>query len=177
MEMILTLATNHKMLLPPDFMLISRALFQFDGFCRDLDPDYELVAVLEPVVAEFLWKNLTSAKKQKEVVEDTVGELMKFFRTFPHTLNQVVRRVERNELRTTIDVAGLEGLKSAQGRSALKLSFTGIMAALIIGLGIVYTGPDPQVRASQFLFSAGVIVVIWTLILVLWSETMKGHRE
>ena len=158
-------------------MLITRALFQFDGFCRDLDPDYELVGVLDPLVAELVWKNLTSTKKQKEIVEETVGELLKFFRTFPHTLNQLVRRVERNELRTTIDIAGMEGLKSAQGRSALKLSFTGITAALIIGLGIVYTGPEPETRATQFLFSAGAIIVVWTLILVLWSETMKGHRE
>ncbi len=177
MEMILDLAKRHKMLLPPDFMLITRALFQFDGFCRDLDPDYELVSVLEPVVAELVWKNLTSTKKQKEIVEETVGELLKFGRTFPHALNQLVRRLERNELRTTIDIAGLEGLKASQGRSALKMGFTVIMASLIIGLGIVYTGPDPESRASQFLFSAGVIVVIWTMILVLWSETMKGNRE
>lgn len=177
MEMILELAQKHKMLLPPDFMLITRALFQFDGFCRDLDPDYELVSVLEPVVAELVWKNLTSTKKQKEVVEETVGELVKFARTFPHTLNQVVRRIERNELRTTIDIAGLEGVKSAQGRSALKMSFTILMASLIIGLGIVYSGNGPETRATQFLFSAGVIVVVWTMVLVLWSETMKGHRD
>ena len=177
MEMILELAKSHRMLLPPDFMLITRALFQFDGFCRDLDPDYELVAVLDPLVAELVWKNLTSTKKQKEVVEETVGELMKFVRTFPHTLNQLVRRVERNELRTTIDIAGMEGLKQSQGRSALKVSFTGMMMALVIGLGIVYAGPDPESRAMQFLFSAGVIVIAWTVVLLLWSETMKGHRD
>lgn len=177
MELILELAKKHRMMLPPDFMLITRALFQFDGFCRELDPDYELVAVLDPLVGELVWKNLTSTKKQKELVEETVGELVKFARTFPHTLNQLVRRVERNELRTTIDIAGIEDFKRSQGRSALKLGFTGIMAALIIGLGIVYAGPSPEERATQFLFSAGVIVVVWTIILVLWSETLKGNRE
>ncbi|HLF16359.1 MAG TPA: AarF/UbiB family protein, partial [Candidatus Thermoplasmatota archaeon] len=38
MEMVLNLAKEHGMLLPPDFVLISRALFQFEGFCRTLDP-------------------------------------------------------------------------------------------------------------------------------------------
>ena len=177
MEMILGMANEHRMLLPPDFMLITRALFQFDGFCRDLDPDYELVSVLEPLVAELAWKNITSTKKQKELVEETVGELLKFLRSFPHTLNQIVRRVERNELRTTIDVAGLEEWKRSQGRGVLKTSFTIIMASLVLGLAIVYTGPDPDARAGQFLFAAAGIGVVWALVLVLWSESMKGRRD
>ena len=177
MEMILDLARVHKMLLPPDFMLITRALFQFDGFCRDLDPDYELVAVLEPLVAEMVWKNLTSAKKQKEVVEETVGELLKFGRTFPHALNQLVRRVERNEIRTTIELAGMEAFKRSQGRGVLKTSFTIMMAALVIGLGIVYAGPAPADATGPFLFGAGALVIIWTLVMVLWSEAFKGRRE
>ncbi len=175
MEMILNLAKKHRMLLPPDFMLITRALFQFDGFCRELDPDYELVTVLEPLVADLVWKNLTSTKKQKEIVEETLGELLKFGRQFPHTLNQLVRRIERNELRTTIDVAGLEGIKRSQGRSALKVSFTLVVAALIVGLAIVYTGPRPDERALQFLFGAGGIVVLWAFVLLLWSEMMKSE--
>jgi ubiquinone biosynthesis protein len=177
MEMVMDIATAHKMLLPPDFMLINRTLFQFDGFCRDLDPQYELVAVLEPLVGDLVWKNIASTKKQKELVEETVGELLKFFRSFPHTLNQITRRIERNELRTTIDIAGLEGFKQAQGRSTLKMSFTVLMAALIIGLGIVYSGPEPDAKSSQFLFGAGGLVVTWTLVMVFWSESMKGNRE
>jgi ubiquinone biosynthesis protein len=177
MEMVMDIATAHKMLLPPDFMLINRTLFQFDGFCRDLDPQYELVAALEPLVGDLVWKNIASTKKQKELVEETVGELLKFFRSFPHTLNQITRRIERNELRTTIDIAGLEGFKQAQGRSTLKMSFTVLMAALIIGLGIVYSGPEPDAKSSQFLFGAGGLVVTWTLVMVFWSESMKGNRE
>ncbi len=177
MEMILDLARKHRMLLPPDFMLITRALFQFDGFCRDLDPDYELVTVLEPLVAELVWKNVTSPKKQKELVEETVGEMLKFLRIFPHTLNQLVRRVERNEIRTTIDIAGMEGFKQAQGRGTLKTSFTILMASMIIGLAVVYAGPDPSNRAAPFLFGAGAIAVVWTLVLVVWSEAFKGRRE
>jgi len=176
-EMIVSLAKGHNMLLPPDFMLITRALFQFDGFCRELDPDYELVAVLEPVVGEMMWKNLSSPKMQKELLEDTLGEMLRFGRTFPHALNRLVRRVERNELSTRIEVAGLEGLKRSQGRSALKLSFTGIMAALIVGLGIVYASPGPETRVAPFLFAAGAVVIAWAIVLVLWSESFKGNRE
>jgi ubiquinone biosynthesis protein len=177
MEMMLGIAKKHRMLLPPDFVLISRALFQFEGFCRELDPDFELVDVLEPFVAELLWKKIASPGSQKELVEETVGELLRFARSFPHTLNTLVRKVERNELSTRVEVAGLEGLKRSQGRGVLKMAFTVMMAALVIGLGIVYASGAPTDRAGQFLFAAGGILAAWTVVMILWSEAFKGNRE
>jgi ubiquinone biosynthesis protein len=177
MELILGVAKKHRMLLPPDFVLISRALFQFEGFCRELDPDFELVAVLEPFVAELLWKKISSPGSQKELIEETVGELLRFARSFPHTLNTLIRKVERNELSTRVEVAGLEGLKASQGRGVLKMSFTVMMAALVIGLGIVYAAPVPDDRAGQFLFAAGGLLIAWTLVMIFWSEAFKGNRE
>ena len=177
MELILGLAKKHRMLLPADFVLISRALFQFEGFCRELDADFDLVAVLEPFVAELLWKNLANPKQQKELIEETFGELLRFGRGLPHTLNTLIRKIERNEISTRVEVAGLEGLKSAQGRGVLKMAFTTMMAALVIGLGIIYASPTPDDRAGQFLFAAGAVVVLWTLVMILWSEAFKGNRE
>ncbi len=177
MEMILKLAKEHRMLLPPDFVLISRALFQFEGFCRVLDPDFQLVAILEPFVAELLWKNISSPKKQKELVEETVGEMLRFFRTFPHTLNTLVRKVERNEVTLRLDLAGLEGIKQSQGRGVLKTSFTIMMAGLVVGLGIVYAGPTPDSRLAPFLFGAGAVLAVWTAVMILWSEAWKGRHE
>ncbi|MFO1532586.1 MAG: ABC1 kinase family protein, partial [Thermoplasmatota archaeon] len=130
MELIVGIARTHRMLLPPDFALITRALFQFEGFCRVLDPTFDLVEVLQPFIQQVLWRNVAGATAQSEVVQETVAELLKFGRTLPHALNTVLRKVERNELSARIEVAGLEGVKSAQGRSALKTGFTVLLASL-----------------------------------------------
>lgn len=177
MELLLGVAKKHRMLLPADFVLISRALFQFEGFCRELDPEFDLVEVLEPFVGELLWKKISSPGNQKELIEETVGELLRFGRSLPHTLNTLIRKVERNEIQTRVEVAGLEGLKSSQGRGVLKMAFTVMMAALVIGLGIIYASPAPDDRAGQFLFAAGAVVVAWTVVMILWSEAWKGNRE
>ncbi|HEX2065875.1 MAG TPA: AarF/ABC1/UbiB kinase family protein [Candidatus Thermoplasmatota archaeon] len=177
MDRIVGLARSHKMLLPPDFALITRALFQFEGFCRVLDPDFDLVEVLQPFVAQVLWRDLSSPRLQKELVEETVGELLKFGRTLPHTLNTVLRKIERNEVTTRWELVGLEGIKSAQGRGVLKTSFTLMMAALIVGLALVYASPAPAARVGQFLFGAAAVLAVWTLVMLLWSEAFKGNRE
>jgi ubiquinone biosynthesis protein len=177
MDHIVGLARSHRMLLPPDFALITRALFQFEGFCRQLDPDFDLVTVLEPFVAQVLWRTISSPRQQKELIEETVGELLKFGRTLPHTLNTVLRKIERNEITTRVELAGLEGIKSAQGRGVLKTSFTVMMAAMVIGLGLVYSSAVPSERVGQFLFGATAVFVLWILVMLLWSESFKGNRE
>lgn len=177
MDLIVGLARAHRMLLPPDFALITRALFQFEGICRSLDPDFELVTVLDPFVAKVAWRNISSPTAQKDAVQETVAELLKFGRTLPHTLNTVLRKIERNELSTRVEVAGLEGIKSAQGRGVLKTGFTILAASLIVGLAIVYASPTPGQRIGQYIFGASAIVVGWILVMVLWSEAFKGNRE
>jgi ubiquinone biosynthesis protein len=177
MDLIVGLARAHRMLLPPDFALITRALFQFEGICRSLDPDFELVAVLDPFVTQVAWKNISSPSAQKDAVQETVTELLKFGRTLPHTLNTVLRKIERNEITTRIEVAGLEGIKQSQGRGVLKTSFTVLAASLIVGMALVYASPTPSERIGQFLFGALVILVAWVLVMVLWSEGLKGNRE
>ncbi len=177
MDLIVGLARAHRMLLPPDFALITRALFQFEGICRTLDPDFELVTVLDPFVAQVAWKNISSPGAQKELVQETVTELLKFGRTLPHTLNTVLRKIERNEITTRVEVAGLEGIKSAQGRGVLKTGFTIMAAALVVGLALVYASADPGPRVGPFLFGAAAILIGWTLVMVLWSEGLKGNRE
>lgn len=177
MDRIVGLARAHRMLLPPDFALITRALFQFEGFCRILDPEFDLVPVLDPFVAEVVWKNLTSPNAQKELFQEAAGELLKTARSLPRQLNSVLRKLERNELSARIEVAGLEGIKSSQGRSVLKASFTFIIVGLLIGLAILYAAPTPPERLGQFLFGAALLVAAWTLVMVLWSESFKGNRE
>lgn len=177
MERILDLAKANKMLLPPDFILINRALFQFEGFCREMDPEYDLVEAIEPFAAELLWRNISSSKRQKELVEETVGELLRFGRSLPHTLNTLARKVERNEITTRVEIAGLEGIKSSQGRSVLKTAFTIMMAALLVGLAILYAGPDPGARAGPYLFASAAVLAAWLVVMILWSEAWKGNRD
>jgi ubiquinone biosynthesis protein len=176
MELVVGLARKHGMLLPPDFALITRALFQFEGFCRSLDPGFDLVETLQPMVAQLLWREAAGGAAHPEGVQETVAELLRFGRTLPHTLNTVLRKWERNELSTRVEIVGLEGVKAAQGRSALKTGFTVLAAAVVVGLAVVYAGPDPASRVGPFLYTAGGVLAAWILVMVLWSESIKGRR-
>jgi hypothetical protein len=57
------------------------------------------------------------------------------------------------------------------------MSFTVMMAALVIGLGIVFASNAPNNRAGQFLFAAAGLVLLWTVVMIFWSEAFKGNRE
>ena len=89
----------------------------------------------------------------------------------------MLRKIERNEITGRVEMVGLEGIKSAQGRGVLKTSFTIMMVALLVGLALVYSSAVPTDRIGQFLFGAAAVLAIWTLVMILWSEAFKGNRE
>ncbi|HET6403492.1 MAG TPA: AarF/UbiB family protein, partial [Candidatus Thermoplasmatota archaeon] len=93
LEMILEVANKHRMLLPPDFMLITRALFQFEGLCRKLDPGYELVDVLEPYVQAYMRREAFKMNGDGSTVMAGAYEALQTIGGIPGRLNKVLRMV------------------------------------------------------------------------------------
>lgn len=174
-DMIIGIANKHNMLLPPDFMLITRALYQFEGFCRAIDPDYELVDVLKPYVTTVMKEVMYGPERQKEMVSAMVTEYGELLQMLPGRLTNIVRKLEKDEIAMNIHLGGLKGWKQANAKNARILSFSIIMAAIMVGVGIVLTTGTPRLLGSYFFFS-GFILLLWVLVMLASTWVLK-HGE
>lgn len=174
LEMLIQLANTHNMLLPADFMLITRALYQFEGFCRTIDPDYELVTVLKPYVANVMKEVLYGPDRQKEMVSTLVTDYGDLIQNLPGRISNIVRKVEKDEFTLQHQIRGLAGVKQANAKNARILSFSIITSAMIIGLAIVLaTGAVDLV--GSFFFLSTFIAVLWALVMLATTWTLwKG---
>lgn len=165
LDRIIQLANDHNMLLPPDFMLITRALYQFEGFCRAIDPDYELVSVLKPYVANVMKEVLYGPDRQKEMMSTLITDYGDLLQHLPGRISNIVRKVEKDEITLQHHIMGLAGWKQANAKNARILSFSIIMAALIIGLSVVLaTGAVDLV--GSFFFLGSFVVILWALVML-----------
>ncbi len=171
-ELIIHLANEHNMLLPADFMLITRALYQFEGFCRQLDPDYELVDVLKPYVTNIMKEVLYGPERQKEIVSSMVTEYGELLQNMPGRISNVVRKLEKDEVALNLNITGLTGLKQANAKNARMMSFSVLVAAMVIGAGIVLAQGDPHLVGS-FFFLASFLTAIWALVMLLSTWTIR----
>jgi ubiquinone biosynthesis protein len=170
LEMILEVANKHRMLLPPDFMLITRALFQFEGLCRKLDPRYELVDVLEPYVRDYLRREAfgINGEEQHHVVAGAF-EAFETIRGIPTRLNKVLRMVENNELRVRIDTSRGTGAADREERRNLRNTFTALVAALMLGVAWIMASGQAQALVP-FLFTAVLFLLIWAFLFLYWTD-------
>lgn len=169
LEMILQIANRHNMLLPPDFMLITRALFQFEGLCKKLHPEYELVEVLEPYVLRYIRREAFKFDDPKEALFTTAYETFDTLRSLPPRLNKVLRMVENNELRVKIDIGKMNEQREREERRNLRSTFTALVAALILGTGWIMAAGQGQ-ALIPFLFASVLFLLVWAFFFLYWTD-------
>jgi ubiquinone biosynthesis protein len=169
LEMILDVANKHDMLLPPDFMLITRALFQFEGLCKKLDPTYELVDVLEPYVFRYLRKEAFHVGDGGEKLLTGALEALDAARHFPQRINKVLRMVENNEVRVRVDVDRHSQRAEREEKRNLRNTFTALVAAMILGTAWIMASGNGAILVP-FLFTAVLFLLIWAFFFLYWTD-------
>ena len=169
LQMILDVANKHGMLLPPDFMLITRALFQFEGLCRKLDPGYELVDVLEPYVHDYMRREAFKMNGDGNTLLAGAYETFNTIGGIPARLNKVLRMVENNELRVRIDMGRAEGRAAREEKRNLRNTFTALVAALILGVAWIMASGEGAALVP-YLFTSILFLLIWGFLFLYWTD-------
>ncbi|HLE96223.1 MAG TPA: AarF/UbiB family protein [Candidatus Thermoplasmatota archaeon] len=169
LDMIIQVAQKHNMLLPPDFMLITRALFQFEGLCKKLDPEYELVAVLEPYVLQYIRKEAFTVENRKEALIDMAYQMSDFLKQMPHRMASIVRKIEQNEVRLKVDLPDFPQHREIQEKKGFKQNLTILLGALILGVAVVL-GLGRGEQIVSYVFVAFVFVLLWSFVMLVLSD-------
>ncbi len=172
LDMIIDIAEEHNLRLPPDFMLITRALFQFEGMSRRLDPNYELIEVLGPFIQERLFERYTSPSRVEDALVDIGIHTAELVKNTPQRLNTILRKLEQDELEVNMELKGLQQHERSREFNTMRGSLALLAASLILASGIVLALGDGQ-ELGRFLLVAIALILLWLGGLIL----LKGHEE
>lgn len=167
MELISKTADNNHMLLPADFFLVSRALFQFEGICVRLDPQYDIVREFTPLVVRHLYREAMSEEGLAQLKEP-MQAYAELAATLPTRINNILRKVEANQLEVRVQEISMDG-HTRDDRRTMQRSFTALVGALIIGAGLTSLSPAPE-ATSNFLFFGALFVLLWGIVMLYYSE-------
>ncbi|MBI2077382.1 MAG: hypothetical protein HYT80_03285 [Euryarchaeota archaeon] len=163
------------MVLPPDFMLITRALYQFDGMCKALDPEYELVEALQPYVGDLLRERLLTSEKPVDNLRSVAAEFARMATRLPGHLEKTLYKLEKGELATRVKIEGLQDYKEHQMRVVFILGFTLLAGFTLVGSAIGYgLGGAGFIRDYTFL---GLLAFLaWGLVFVYASGLFRRSK-
>ena len=164
----LGLIREYRLLLPPDLLVLFKALVTADGVLTRLDPELDLVATARPAVEkmlrqQFSWKVAKGLGIEGlELGRGVLSDLPKLTRLMVH-------RLKHGVLDLKVDMPGLERLERSLRLASTRLSLALLISALLIAF-------DPQIAAAgpvwQGLSAIGWLAGIATmggLLAFLWS--------
>lgn len=164
----LGLIREYRLLLPPDLLVLFKALVTADGVLTRLDPELDLVATARPAVEkmlreQFSWKVAKGLGIEGlELGRGVLSDLPKLTRLMVH-------RLKHGVLDLKVDIPGLERLERSLRLASTRLSLALLISALLIAFGpqIAAAGPVWQ-GLSAISWLAG-IATLGGLLAFLWS--------
>lgn len=169
----LLLFSNHNLRLPSDMFLVVKAIAEAEGIGLMLDPDFDMSEKVKPFVRRLKLERMHPRNIFSEVVE-TGGHMLQLLRSIPEDLQDILKQIKQGRTRIIFEHRGLNELIFELDRSSNRISFSLIIASLIIGSSlIITTNLGPYLFGFPLLGLAGYLIAgilgLWLLISIFRS--------
>ena len=171
MRDLIEVAATHRLRIPPDLFLMIKALSTLDGVARQLYPDFDLIAQAKPFVVQVRMERFSPNRLARDVVGIS-GMLVRLGEQLPRDLMDILQTVREQRLRFMVRHQGLEDMLSTHDQISNRISFSIVIAALIIGSALIVISKTPPFIFGISLigiigFLAAAIMGVWLLIAIL----------
>jgi ubiquinone biosynthesis protein len=171
LQQMLEVAGQFQLRIPPDLFLMIKALGTVEGVGRMLDPDFDMIARATPFITEVKLERYKPERIAEDVF-DLSTRLLRFVRQFPKELLDIAQMIRQQKLSFQIEHRGLETMLVTHDRISNRISFSILIAALIIGSALIVISETPPLiygisLIGILLFFAAAIMGIWLLVAIL----------
>ncbi len=129
---------------PNSIMLLSKTLLMRDEISRRLDPEHNFSELVEP----YIQKILDERSRISYILEETEKNVVDFallVKAFPKRFHHILKKVEKGTVRFELEHRGFESLVEELDIVSNRLSFSMIIAALIVGSSLILNARLPPI--------------------------------
>ena len=142
---------------------------------RGLDPDFNLVENIRPYAGSVMARQLLPSLSSKDMYK-ALRDLNRFFRDLPADASRVIRELKEKGLELKLKHENLDEFGVRIDRASNRLSFSLIIAAIIIGSSIIMQlHIGPSVSGVPLLGAAGYIIALALGLWLVWSIFRSGR--
>ena len=168
---LLELAFQHRLRIPPDIFLMLKAFGTIEGVGLMLDPGFDMIKQAAPFIKEIKRARVSPQRITGDIFRLAI-ELFQFVENFPKDILSITRLIKQQKLSLNLEYKGLDKMLSTYDQISNRISFSIIIAALIIGSALVIMSKVPPLFYDISLigivgFLAAAIMGIWLLVAIL----------
>ena len=142
MQEVLQVAHRHRLRLPSDLLLLGKALVTIEGVGKSLDPEFNALEIAKPWAKELIRRQLDPSEVARRAVAEGM-EYLQLLGRLPGKMDRSLTRLLRGELQVRFLHEGLDRTVQRLERTSNRVAMAIVLAALIIGSGIVLQAQGP----------------------------------
>jgi ubiquinone biosynthesis protein len=127
---------KYKLQLAPRVSLLMKALATVESTGRALDPDIDMVPIIQPYVEKIVIQRFSPAQLAREARQNMVL-LMRLGRQMPTDLANLMRLLRRGKLKIQLNHEGLSHLASALDRASNRVTVGLVTGSIIVGSSLL----------------------------------------
>jgi ubiquinone biosynthesis protein len=132
----LNLFSKHRIRLTRDLYLMGKALMEVEGIARSLDPGVDMMSLAEPYIRNALKKRLNGKRLVRDV-GTAFEDYSDFISALPDTMQHILLKLRKGELGVNLHHQGLDRLIRELDKSTNRLSFSLIIASIIVASSLI----------------------------------------
>ncbi len=171
LQQMLELTSRYRLGIPPDIFLMMKALSTVEGVALMLDPDFDMISQTAPFIERIKLARFYPKRIADDIIR-IVSEMLQFMQKFPKDMLEISHLIRHQKLSFKYELQGLETILATHDQTSNRISFSIIIAALIIGSALIVIAKTPPLFHGISLlgiigFLAAAIMGIWLLIAIL----------
>jgi len=168
---LLELVSRHRLIVPPDIFLMMKALTTIEGVGLMLNPDFDMVRQTAPFIEQVKLARFYPGRIAGDIIK-LGSDMLQFAHRFPKDMLDIMRLIRQQKLTVQMEHKGLETMLATYDQISNRISFSIIIAALIIGSALIVISAIPPLFYGISLigiigFLAAAIMGIWLLVAIL----------
>ena len=171
LQNMLELAAQHRLRIPPEIFLMMKAISTVEGVGLALDPHFDMIAHAEPFIKQVKLSRFSPKRLGNDAVS-IFAQYMDFVQEFPKDLLEITRTIRQKKFTFMLELKNMENMLHTHDQISNRVSFSIIIAALIIGSALIVISKTPPLLYGISLigiigFLAAAFMGLWLLVAII----------
>ncbi len=171
------LSAKHRIRMNRQLGLLGKVLAGIEGVGRQLDPDFNILPLIEPFAGRLMAQRLSPGEMLTKAAQ-LAKDYADLITALPRDLRTVLEKAKSGKLRIEFKHVGLENLVPELERSSSRLSFAMIIAALVVGSAfIMRSDMPPKLFDIPVIGALGYFIAaisgLWLLVTMVRNRSLK----
>ncbi len=159
------LIREHHIKLPPDLVMIGKALVISKAVGVQLYPEFNLFDLLIPYTKDIFFDRFNPLKQYRQILR-ILEQSVDLLKSLPEDLHNILLKIKNDRIIMNLQHQGLDDFTRELDRSSNRIAFSMIIASLIVGSSLVI-----QLDKGPFIWdypALGVIGYVLASVLGIW---------